>query len=91
MTYLVSTSIVLTVIFGAIFGAAYVKFYDVIPGSGVSKGLYFGLIIWFIQGVAGGAYLGIHAMEFDVAIRLIFIGFFMWISYGPVLGVLYKK
>jgi len=91
ITYLVSTAMVLIVIFGAIFGAIYVKFYDAIPGKGVSKGLYFGLMIWLINSIAPGAHLGIHSMEFNIAIRLVFVYFFVWISYGPVLGVLYKK
>ena len=84
-------AIVLTIIFGAIFGAIYSRFHDQIPGIGVSKGLYFGLMIWFIKDIAAGACVGFVEGVIPSAIWLIFIGFFMWITYGPLLGALYKK
>ncbi len=83
--------ILLTVIFGAIFGAMYARFHDQIPGDGASKGLYFGLMIWLVKDIAAGVYIGVVDRIPSITIGLIYGGFFMWIAYGPVLGTLYKK
>ena len=88
---IVATMIVLAMILGAVFGAIYLKFYDLVPGKGVSKGLYFGLMIWLIKNIAGGADEALLFLEIPSAIRLIFVGFFLWVTYGFVLGALYKK
>lgn len=82
--------VVLTIIFGAIFGVIYAKMYDSIPGEGLLKGVSAGLIIWLIRDISAGAYLAAER-HFEIAIPMIWIGFFMWIGYGPVLGKLYKK
>jgi len=82
--------IVLTVIFGAIFGRLYSKFRDPIPGSGPMKGINFGLMIWLIKDIAAGAYLAVTMLRVAEAIALIFTGFFMWIAYGYVLERLRK-
>jgi len=44
-----------------------------------------------IKDIAAGAYAALVGGVTDFAIGLIFTGFFMWITYGPVLGALYKK
>ena len=80
----------LDVIWGVIFGLLFASLYGWIPGKGVLKGLYYGLLIWVIKDVCAGSYLALTIMEVNSAIMLI-IGFFMWIVYGPVLGYLYKK
>jgi hypothetical protein len=48
--------IIITVIFGIAFGFIYEKIYHSIPGKGIKKGLYFGLMIWFIKDIAAGTY-----------------------------------
>jgi hypothetical protein len=83
--------IVLPIIFGAIFGGVFSKLYDPIPGTGVLKGLYFGLIIWLIKDIFGSVELALLFKEASIAIALLFVGFFGWIAYGSVLGALYKK
>lgn len=88
---IIISMIVLTIIFGAIFGVLYSKFYDAVPLEGALKGLSFGLIIWLVKDIASAAYIGIVDRIIEVAIGLVFIGFFMWIVYGLVLGTLYKK
>jgi hypothetical protein len=90
IAYSAVIGIVLTIIFGTIFGAIYSRFHDQIPGIGVSKGLYFGLMIWLIKDIAAGAYIGFVEGVIPTAIWLQ-SGFFMWITYGPLLGALYKK
>ena len=79
-----ATMIVLTIVFGAIFGEIFAKFAR-------TSGLNFGLLIWFVKDIAAGVYIGLIDKLVSIAIALIFTGFFMWIVYGYVLGVLYKK
>ena len=81
----------LAMIWGVIFGLLFASLYGWIPGKGVVKGLYYGLLIWVIKDVVAGSYLALTLMEVNLAIILISTGFFMWIVYGPVLGYLYKK
>ena len=91
--------IVLTIIFCTSFGLLYTKIYNLLPGKGIKKGLYFGLMIWFIKDIAAGAYLifsGIMTpggiIEWVTAgVNLIVIGLYMWPIYGLALGALYKK
>ena len=86
----------LTVIF---FGLLYKRIYNLIPGKGIIKGLFFGLLIWFIKDIAAGAYLIFSGtvtagglFEWVTAgVNLIVMGLNMWIIYGLVLGYLYKK
>ena len=90
IAYSAVIGIVLSIMFGAIFGAIYSRFHDQIPGIGVSKGLFFGLMIYLIKDIAAGAYIGFVGGMHPAAIWLQ-SGFFIWITYGPLLGVLYKK
>jgi hypothetical protein len=87
---LVIAHLSLGIIWGAIFGLLFASLYGWIPGKGVVKGVYYGLLIWMIKDVAAGSYLALTIMEVNAAIMLI-IGFFWCIVYGPVLGYLYKK
>lgn len=83
-------TIIITIIFGAIFGVIYSKFYNSIPGQDIKKGLYFGLMIWLIKDIAGGTYVALMG-GITFATELIFVGFFMWIVYGPIICKLYTK
>ena len=83
--------IVLAIVWGAIFGMIYQRFHDGIPGKGIMKGLYFGLMIWLVKDIAAASFVGLINMATSLAVGLIYIGFFMWISYGYVLATLYKK
>jgi hypothetical protein len=83
-------AIVTTIIFGIIFGVIYSKLFDCIPGQGVMKGLYFGLMIWLIKDITAGTY--VYNMGFPIITTiLVWVGFFMWVVYGLVIGYLYKK
>jgi len=81
----------LALIWGLIFGGIYTIVHDSIPRKGVIKGLLFGLIIWVIKDISAGSFLYLVNLEYSSAIRLIVIGLPMWITYGLVLGYLYKK
>jgi len=83
-------AISLGVIWGTIMGAIYARFYDRVPGKGILKGLYFGLLIWLIKDIMAGSYLALTMLEIPSAIILIINGFFMWSAYGLMLGYLYK-
>jgi hypothetical protein len=82
--------LVITLVFGTIFGMMYEKVYDSIPGKGIMKGLIAGLAIWLIKDIATGAYLGAERAKVSV-IAIIWVGFTIWIVYGLVIGLLYKK
>jgi hypothetical protein len=85
-------TILLTVIFGTLVALIYAKFYDSIPGEGLKKGLYFGLMIWFVKDIMAAAYIVLPMMRpAIVGVNLIVIGFYIWVIYGLVLGYLYKK
>jgi len=90
--------VVLTVILGSCFGLVFSKAYDIIPGKGMRKGLFFGLLIWFIKDIAAGAYLilvgslgPLNLQWVAAGVNLVVLGFYMWPIYGLVLGALYKK
>ena len=85
-------SIILTVIFGVtVWGLMYSRFYDLIPGKGLKKGLIFGLMIWLVKDIVAGGYIGLAMQEMSVAVSLIVVGFYCVVTYGLVLGLLYKK
>ena len=82
---------VLTVIFGVAFALIYSRFYSLIPGDGARKGAFFGLMIWFIKDVAAGAYVTFVARNIGIGIDFIIGGLYMWVIYGLLIGILYKK
>ena len=90
--------IIITVFFGFAFGFIYEKIYDSIPGKGIKKGLFFGLMVWFIKDITAGIYSiysGIMISDLlewaALGVNLIVIGVYMWPVYGIALGYLYKK
>jgi hypothetical protein len=79
----------INIIWGFIWGVLFAKFYDVIPGgSGVKKGLFWGLIYAIIEW-----WCGVYAFAYGQ-----FWGALLWAIYGPVviffyglpLGLLYE-
>jgi ABC-type sugar transport system permease subunit len=82
--------IVITTVLGAIFGLIYARVFDSIPGKGILKGVYAGLGIWLIKDIATGIYLGFEQARVSV-VAIIWVGFFIWLAYGLVMGKLYKK
>jgi len=91
MANIATAMIVLTIIFGAIFGAVYSRFYDSIPGVGILKGLYFGLLIWLIKDIMNGLYIAFTTANVNYTIGSIWIGIFLHPVFGSLLGALYKK
>ena len=83
-------TIILTTIYGAIFGILYAKMYKTIPGEGILKGVTAGLLIWFIKDITTGIDLGLEREPISI-IAMLWVGFFTWIVHGLIIGKLYKK
>lgn len=89
-----TTQIGLNIIWGAVFGWIFSKVYDLIPGSGVTKGLCFSMMVWVF-------FIGLYPLSFfllvyDPPLTVMamgwgIVGFLVRLFYGPVLGALYKK
>jgi hypothetical protein len=84
------------IIWGAVFGFAFAMVYDRIPKKGIVKGLIFSFLFYFILGdirvaqiLWGYRYLG--EVLLDMAKGFVFAGIFATITYGIILGYLYKK
>jgi hypothetical protein len=92
MIYVLTNHMALNVIWGAIFGLVYAKFYDAIPGKSLVKGYIYGVIYW----MATNAYPMSISQSYGIMaggwtdIGFILISYFANTSYGLVLGVLYK-
>jgi uncharacterized membrane protein YagU involved in acid resistance len=89
MTVMITATVV-SIIFGTIFGTIYSKLFDCLPGKAIMKGLYFGLMIWLIKDIAAGTYVYIMGVP-SITVSLIWVGFFMWVAFGLVIGTIYKK
>lgn len=88
---IIVASMLLGVIWGMIFGAVYSLLYNCIPGKGVLKGLNYGIFIWLVIDIAASSFIALIGIGINYALSLIFFGFFMWVTYGLILGSLYKK
>jgi len=79
------------IIWGIIFTAFYALFYNYIPGKGIKKGLNYGIIVWaiaiFRQAIIGAVY-GYYQLSIIEAIVCFFS---VGITYGLLIGILYKK
>ena len=84
-------TIITASLWGILWVLLYAFFYDYIPGKGVKRGLFFGLIIWIIvilrQAVVTASYgyhlwAGLWAFTNFVSIGIV---------YGLLIGFLYKK
>jgi hypothetical protein len=87
---LVTNEIILSVIWGVILGLLYVCTYDLIPGEKIAKGIVFGMIYYLIYNIRIGT-LGLFYGNFGAAISDFTVGFFTYIVFGVVLGILGKE
>jgi len=91
ITNVVAIELILMIVWGTIINTIFVMFYARIPGKGIMRGLYFGLLLcllcvirphsWGIPYAANPQSLAWGAIVYSLA----------FISYGIVLGYLYKK
>ncbi|MCW4033283.1 MAG: hypothetical protein NWF08_07855, partial [Candidatus Bathyarchaeota archaeon] len=82
------TNIILPIIWGMFFGIIYSKTRSLIPGKGASRDLFFGLILVLIIWIRHATFSLAYGWYLN-AIGLFFTGFFKWIAFGLVLGLLY--
>jgi hypothetical protein len=84
-------TIITASLWGIVWVLLYAFFYDHIPGKGVSRGLFFGLIIWIIAPTSNwiiSAACGYYLWAIQTAIVTFFsIG----IVYGLILGYFFKN
>jgi len=86
----ITTHIGFNVIYGAIFGILFAKFYDVIPGkSGFRKGVFWGLIYAIVSNLWFTSHHLVHG-AIPSALIWVICGLVMLIFYGPSLGYLYE-
>jgi hypothetical protein len=82
--------IFVNIIWGIIFGIIFSIAHDLIPGKYISKGLFYGLVIFLITNIRDYSYLIIIGVYTPFALCWYFIGFFQSITYGIILGLLYR-
>lgn len=76
---------------GIIWGAFYALLYDYVPGEGVKKGLIYGLVIWTIVFSRNAVVLASYGLRLWAFLWALTGFFSIGITYGLVLGYLYKK
>jgi len=82
-------NLIIPIIWGIIGGVIYTRSYNVIPGKGVFKGVFYGFILFLLSWVQNQSFALAYGAFLDVAGH-IFSGFFQWMAYGLVLGILYE-
>jgi len=82
------THLFFNMVWCALFGMLFVRFYERIPSNGVLKGLIFSMVIYFFTTFR----FGIHALAYGQIIWFIgpMLTIFGFIAFGIVLGYLYK-
>jgi len=82
-------------IYGPIFAIIYSKLYDWIPSKGILKALIYSFLIYSIANVRTSLLIAGHGTPFWIATPyptgFLFAGFFVFLFYGIVLGILYEK
>jgi hypothetical protein len=90
LVYQLGTHVFFNLIWGAIFGMLFAFFYERIPGRNISKSLIFSMVIFSITSFRAGIYYLAYG-SFQASFGWIFFGFFAFIPFGLVLGLLYRK
>ncbi|MCW4033611.1 MAG: hypothetical protein NWF08_09515 [Candidatus Bathyarchaeota archaeon] len=91
------THMLINMIWGTVFGAFFALVYNLVPGKKVLKGLYFGLLMFFITTFQLYIWLIVWSANHDawqlvsVWILNIFVYGFDFVVFGLVLGLLYRK
>lgn len=87
----------LNIFWGAVWGWAFSKAYELVPYKSVTKGLCFALMIWllFVGIYPPSILVMLYSVPFppatQIAIGWVVVGFLERLAFGPVLGALYKK
>jgi len=86
--------ILMNVVWGIIFGIIFAIAYDLIPSKYISKGFFYGIVVFLITNLRDSSYYWPYVLVFDytlVILSMLFIGFFQSITYGTILAFLYKS
>jgi hypothetical protein len=74
-----------------VFGIIFAMIYDSIPSKGIAKGVVFSLIFYFlISTIRPNSFSAAYGEIWWVKVG-IWTGFFASVTYGLVLGLLYRK
>jgi hypothetical protein len=89
---IVKYQIAINIVWGAIFGILYPKFYKSIPGKGIWKGLVYGLMIYLLSNMYEMSYVLVYGDPIYFADEILFFtGIWIFIVFGFALGYLYEK
>ena len=84
--------ILMNAIWGIIFGIFFTIVCDLIPGKYISKGLFYGLIIFLITNFRDSSFVMPYgAIYLPTILSNLFVGFFQSIAYGFILAFLYRE
>jgi hypothetical protein len=87
---LIGAHLIPNLIWGIILGAIYTKVYNVIPGMGLIKGIFYGLIFFLVASFRTSVYHLMWGLSSD-AWAWCYIGFFQALYFGILIGILYRK
>ena len=91
MQIIVQVEMIWHLIWGTIFGVFYAFFYNYIPGEGIKKGIIYSLIIWMIVNFRFAVLYAVYG-AYQYTIPNALSGFFsIAITYGLLIGYLYKN
>jgi hypothetical protein len=94
---LAGSELFVNMFWGAVFGAIFAKVYNLVPSKGILKGLIYGLVVFLITSFQNGTLfisMGIDSSTLTLVhlgLWNILVGVFVFITYGLVLGLLYRK
>jgi len=89
LPYAATVHIGFNTIFGTAFGIVYTRFYDVIPGKGIKKGLVYALILYLAQDLWPASYYLANG-NFPASSGFLFSGILVSATYGLLQGALYQ-
>ncbi|WP_455277433.1 hypothetical protein [[Eubacterium] cellulosolvens] len=84
-----ATDVFIHFIWGAIYGAFYALFYNRIPGKGVTKGIFYGLLIYLLSPFRYASYNFAYGILF-FAKQWTITPFIVFTIFGIIIGYLYK-
>jgi hypothetical protein len=84
---IVLNEISVDLLWGAVLGIIFLRFYDAIPGKGILKGLVYGIILYLIYGIRTGTMMAVRG---DSILAIVNFTSIHLIIYGLMLGILLK-
>jgi hypothetical protein len=82
--------IILNTIWAIVLGAIFTKVYNLVPGTSLIKGVFYGLIFFLVASFRMGIYFILWGDLFN-AWSWLYVGFFNVLYFGILIGILYRK